>query len=154
MAHDHRALLEDMELALRSEFGARALYPLLRRLTRDEELTRVLERLAEDQHDLVRRVRELMEGLGAAPPKGSKRRRLAAWAVAAATPVFGLRFALRLCHDATSAVARWYAAYGAYFAELGDETRAQTCRSLAELKTRHASWLETWVQNVPFRRLR
>ncbi|MEM7309340.1 MAG: hypothetical protein AAF682_21840 [Planctomycetota bacterium] len=149
----HRALLDDMELALRSELGARALYPLLRRLCRDPELKRVLERLAEDERELVDRVRGLMTELGADPRKGSLRRRLAAWAVAGATLVVGLRFALRLCQDAESAVSRWYMAYRAYFAELGDRPRAEECERLAQMKTRHASWLETWVQNVPFRRL-
>ncbi len=149
---DHRALLEDMVLALRSEFGARALYPLLRRRTRDVELKRVLERLAEDERELVERVRTLMRGLGAKPPAGRFRRRVAAWVIVAATLVFGLRFALRLCQDAESTVARWYTEYRAHFAELGDVERARVCEELAGIKRRHASWLETWVQNVPFRK--
>ena len=66
--------------------------------------------------------------------------------------VFGLRFALRLCQDAESTVARWYTEYRAYFAELGDVERARACEELAGVKRRHATWLDTWVQNVPFRR--
>ena len=149
---ERRALLDDMDLALRSELGARTLYPLLRRLARDPELRRVLERLASDEREQVTRMRSLMEGLGARPRRWSFRRWLAAWLVAGATLIIGTRFALRLCLDAEEAVGRWYGAYRAWFVEQGDVERARICDELATTKMRHASWLSTWVQNVPFRR--
>ena len=50
-------------------------------------------------------------------------------------------------------MARWYGTYKVFFAGDGDTVRAQECDELATIKTRHAAWLETWVQNAPFRRL-
>jgi len=146
-----RALLDDLELALRSEIGARTLYPLLRRRSRDGELRRVLERMAEDERELVPRVGALVEGLGGSARKRSFRRWLASWTTFAATFPFGVRFALRLCHDAESSVARWYATYRAFFVEQGDVARARECDELAQLKTRHAQWLQTWLAHSRFR---
>lgn len=153
MTDIEKAIIEDMHLALRSELGARTIYPLLRRVTRDAELKRVLEKLYDDEVEQVRRMRGLMKELGAHPPAWSFRRTLASWAVALATPIFGMRFALRLCHDAESAVARWYGAYRDHFMERGETERGQLCDELSQTKTRHAQNLGAWVQNVPFRRL-
>lgn len=146
-----RALLDDVELALRSELGARTLYPLLRRRTRDPELRRVLERMSADQRELVPRVRALIEGLGGSARRRSFRRWLAGWATFAATFPFGLRFALRLCHDAEASVARWYGTHRAFFVEQGDAERARECDTLAQIKMQHAQWLLTWLQHSRFR---
>ena len=104
--------------------------------------------MAEDQHELIRRVRALMQGLGAKPRRRSFRRWLAGWVILAATVPFGLRFALRMCHDAESSVARWYATHRAFFVEQGDLARAQECDELANVKRRHAQWLQTWLANA------
>ena len=82
----------------------------------------------------------------------SFRRWLASWAIALATLVFGLRFALRMSQDAEAAVARWYGAYRDHFAREGDHQRARECEELLAVKLLHAQWLDTWVQNSPFRR--
>lgn len=152
MEDARRALIADMELALRSELGARTLYPLLRRRTSDPELRNVLERMAADERELVQRLRALIQGLGGHPRKRSFRRWLASWAIACATLPFGLRFALRLSQDAESAVARWYGAYRDHLRSSGDAERARACEGLLETKLLHAQWLDTWVQNSPFRR--
>lgn len=152
MDEGRRALVADMELALRSEIGARTLYPLLRRRTADPELRGVLERMALDEQELVARLAALIEGLGGRPRRKSFRRWLAGWVIASGTLIFGLRFALRLCQDAEAAVARWYGAYRDHFAQMGDAERARTCDELVCTKLLHAQWLETWVHNSPFRR--
>lgn len=146
-----QALLDDLELALRSELGARTLYPLLKKRTRDSELRRVLDCMAEDEHQVIERVRALVEGMGARARRRSFRRWLAGWAIFFATFLFGLRFALRLCHDAVASVARWYGTYRAYFVEQGDAERARECDELAQIKARHAQWLQTWLQHARFR---
>jgi hypothetical protein len=148
-----RALVDDMQLALRSELGARTLYPLLRRRTSDPELRLVLERMTEDEHELVRRLGALIVKEGGEPRTRSFRRWLASWCIAAGTLFFGLRFALRLSQDAESAVARWYGTYCRYYLEQGDEGTARACDDLVRIKLRHAQWLETWVENSLFRRL-
>ena len=148
----HKALIEDMGLALRSELGARTLYPLLRRRTSDPELRSVLERLAADERDLVPRLAALIEGLGGRPRRRSFRRWLASWAIAFGTLPFGLRFALRLSQDAEAAVARWYGAYRDFFSDAGEVERARECDDFVRVKLLHAQWLETWVENSPFRR--
>ncbi len=151
MKESQDALLEDMQLALRSELGARTLYPLLGRRTKDPELGRVLERMAEDERELVGRLQRLLASLGAKAQKRSFRRWLASLAIAAATLVFGLRFALRLSQDAEETVARWYGTYRAFFLELEDPERARECDDFAQIKLRHAQWLDTWIQNARFR---
>ena len=153
MVDPRRALVDDMQLALRSELGARTLYPLLRRRTSDPELRRVLESMTEDEHELVRRLGALIVKEGGKPRTRSFRRWLASWCIAAGTLFFGLRFALRLSQDAESAVARWYGTYRGYYLEQGDEESARACDDLVRMKLRHAQWLETWVENSLFRRL-
>lgn len=144
---ERRALLDDMELALRSEFGALALYPWLARRTRDEELSAVLSSLAADERQLVADLRHLMAELGAHPPHGSLRRRLASAALVALTPLFGLRFALRLSLDAEETVARWYDRQAAYLAQFGELAHARRCEALALAKRRHARTLTTFAQH-------
>jgi hypothetical protein len=140
-----------MDLALRSEIGARTLYPLLRRRVRDPQLKDVLGTMAKNERRMVERVGALIEGLGGRGRTWSFRRWLASWAIFCGTFVFGLRFALRLCQDAEASVARWYATHRAFFVEQGDAERAHECDALAQTKLRHAQWLQTWLQHSRFR---
>ncbi len=144
---ERRALLDDMELALRSEFGALALYPWLARRARDEELAAVLHSLAADERQLVADLRQLMAELGAHPPHGNLRRRMASAALVALTPLFGLRVALRLSLDAEETVARWYDRQAAFLAQQREYALARRCEALALAKRRHAQTLTTFAQH-------
>ena len=136
-----------MRGALRSEYGARCLYPLLARLAREPELRRVLQTLDQEQRRHVERLRRLMETLGARPASGSLRRALMAWFLFLLTPIVGMRFALRLCCDAQQRVSRWYHGYGAWFAGRGDAERARRCQELSATKWTHAQVLEAFVEH-------
>lgn len=149
----YRPLVEDMRDALRSEYGARTVYPLLARLARDEELRSVLHTLAREEELILDRLRALIAELGAEPAPGDLRRRAMAWALFLATPLIGMRFALRLCHDAESRVGRWYHGYSAWLNDHGDGERALACHELSNLKHTHALVLETFASNAPARRL-
>jgi demethoxyubiquinone hydroxylase (CLK1/Coq7/Cat5 family) len=142
-----------MVYALRSELGATYVYPALARFTRDDELRGVLRVLSGESLDQVERLRRLMAELGGSPPTARLRRRVAAHALALATPLIGMRLALRLCCDAEAAVSRWYAGYAVYFARLGDDESARELDDLSRAKYRHSVLLQTWVDHLPYRRL-
>jgi rubrerythrin len=149
----HDALIADMRLALRSEFGASYVYPALARITRDDELASALDQLHLESREQVATLRKLMTELGGRPPRGRLRRWIAAWVLALATPVTGMRLPLRLCFEAESAVSRWYTQYRTYLVQVGDADRARICHELSVAKQRHAQVLATWVRHLPLRRL-
>lgn len=145
----HRALLADMRDALLSELGARAVYSRLVARIQDEELRRVLARLAEDEVEQIERLRALMRRLGARPRKRSLRRIAAARALVSFRRLFGVRFALRVCLDAEWTVSRWYAKYADYLRRVGHMDDAAVCDELALTKRRHAQVLQAWVELLP-----
>ena len=145
---DHRALLRDMNYALLSEIGARSIYDHLGRRTRDEALGSVLGNFNCDGAEAIERLRALMIGLGANPPRTSLRRRVLARGLAATSGLTGTRLVLRICLNAEETVARWYAQYAIYFGESGDGERTRVCEELAASKRLHAQVLEAWVQNL------
>lgn len=145
---DYRAILADMRGALRSEHGARTIYPLLARLARNPELRGVLSSMRAEQEQQIRRLAEAMAELGPAPRRTSLRRSAMAWALFLSTPLIGMRFALRLCHDAEARVSRWYHGYSAWFADRGDLERARFFRELSLTKYTHAQVLEAFLMNA------
>lgn len=149
---EYQSLLSDMRWALRSEFGARAVYPALAFFARDDELKGILGQLHEEETEQVEKLRRLMRTLGERPARGRFRRRVAAWGLAALSFVLGMRLGLRICHDAEGAVSRWYHEYAEFFAQRGEVERAEFCQELSLVKRRHAQILETWIENLPHRR--
>jgi demethoxyubiquinone hydroxylase (CLK1/Coq7/Cat5 family) len=146
---EHDALVADMRLALRSEFGASYVYPALARMTRDDELASVLDELHLESREQVAALRKLMKELGGRPARGRFRRWVAAWVLALAAPFTGARLALRICCEAETTVARWYSEYSAYLIQAGLTDPARTCHELGAAKRRHAQVLETWVRHLP-----
>ena len=149
----HGALIDDMQLALRSEFGASYIYPALARITRDDELARVLDQLHLESREAVATLRSIMTELGGRPARGRFRRWVAAWVLALSSPLTGMRLPLRICFEAETTVARWYSQYANYLVQVGDVERARICRDLGDAKQRHGQVLETWVRHLPLRRL-
>lgn len=141
------AIRRELRLALLSEFGARAALDQLGRLCRNRELARVLEQVCAEINLQIDELQELLLGLGDRPPRRSLRRRLLAGGLTALSLVVGLRFALRVCVDASRSAWRGYHAYAAYFASHGEGPRARTCAVLSNRKRQHAQVLETWVQH-------
>ncbi len=148
---DARLLVADMVGALRSEYGARRMYGLLMGRVRDEELRGVIATLHAECGEQIQRLRALMTDLGGDPPERSARRTLMAWLLFLATPLVGLRFALRLCCDAEARVGRWYHGYGAWLAEAGCTDFARRCQELSVVKWTHARVLQTFVDHAPGR---
>ena len=145
-----RAALEaELVQALRSEIGARSLYGLLARVARDPELKGVLQQLAREEQRLVVDLRTLLTELGRSTRARSWRRRAASAAIASLVPVFGMRFALRLCLDAEETVERWYARSVVRLAMLGERERAARLEAFAVAKRRHAQILRAFAQNIP-----
>ena len=149
--HELRPLLADVREALRSELGARAAYPLLARCTRDEALRGVLRSLAAEEREQVTRVQALLVELGDQARGFSLRRTAMAWGLFLALPLVGLRFALRLCHDAEARVARWYMAQATWSTEMGLPGPAEELAALSLVKSRHAATLSAFVENAPAR---
>ena len=149
MLRAHPTLLADMRLALLSELGAEAAYRQLARTTRDDELAGVLGRMHEAEVAQVRRLREVVSALGGRPRSRSLRRRLAARALALSTHAFGTRFALRVCHEAESTVARWYREYANHLVRVGELDAARACEELRAVKERHAALLAVWMEHLP-----
>jgi rubrerythrin len=148
------SLVADMELALRSEHGARVLYGLLRRAARNAELARVLAALEHEQEAQVEALAALMTELGGRPRRRSWRRTLVSWGVFLATPLTGMRPPLRLSVDAEETVSRWYAMYAEWLAGRGEEGPARRCRELSLTKSRHAQVLRAFLENVYGTRIR
>ena len=141
-------IVRDMERALRSEFGAYSVYSLLPRLTRNRELKRLLAVLRDDERDLIQATRGLIGDLGGDAPTSRWTRSVAAWALFAATPILGMRFALRLCREAETTVSRWYADHAMHLFLVGDEVNAERARELSQVKWRHAVRLGAFVDHL------
>lgn len=141
----HTALVDDMRLALLSEFGALVVYSRLSVCADDDELCAVLKELAEEEIIQVRKLRGVMQRLGGRPKERSIRRWLAARGLVSCRRFFGVRFALRVCLDAEWLVSRWYAKYATYLAGVGEAAEAQVCEELALTKRRHSRVLKTWI---------
>lgn len=141
----YAALVEDMRLALLSEFGAHVVYSRLALRADDEELAGVLQELASEELTQIESLRALMQRLGGRPKERSIRRWLAARALVACRRFFGVRFVLRVCLDAEWAVSRWYAKYAAYLVRVGEQSEAEACEALALTKRRHSRVLKAWV---------
>jgi len=139
-------LLDDMRLALLSEFGARAMYGHLSRTRRDPELAALLARFCVEEDEQIAKLRALMTALGARPAATSRRRRLAAWLLHLAGRVGWRRFALRLCLESEETVARWYAHYAVHLARTGRAEEARACETLGLTKHRHALALQAWIE--------
>ncbi len=144
-----RALRVELETALLAEFGARAIYGDLERITRDDELRRVLARMVEEEGDQLAGLRGLMAGLGLRPRRRSLRRRALAWLFARTAWFAGVPFVLRTCVTAEDKASRWYGHFAEYFASCGERDRAELCHHLSVTKARHSQLLDTWARNTP-----
>jgi rubrerythrin len=144
-SRDRATLLDDMRSALRSEFGARAMYGFLSRRIPDRELADLLGRFEVEEAEQVDRLRHLMSDLGGRPAARSLRRRTAAWLLYLGTWVGARRIALRLCLESEETVSRWYAHFAQVLEGEGADDHARTCRDLATTKLRHALALQAWV---------
>jgi rubrerythrin len=140
-----REWADSLQLALRSEQGAGALYPWLARRAREPELADVLRELAKDATQQIAELRRLLADLAIDAPLRGRRRQLASLAIAALTLVFGLRFALRLSLDAEETVARWYDSFAHRFHGTGEFERARLCDGWAQRKRRHADVLRAFL---------
>jgi hypothetical protein len=136
-----------MRLALLAELGARSVYARLGRRARGKELVKVLAGLHAEQVEQVERLRRLVVELGGRAPQRSRRRALAAALLCWASYLLGVRFALRVCCDAETTVARWYGQYAQYLAAHEQLDAARRCEDLALTKRRHAQVLATWVEH-------
>lgn len=136
---------EELLLALRSELGARSLYPWLARRAREPELAEVLRQLAHDTHAQISEVRRLLAELGVDAPSRSRRRAVASAGIALLTMFLGLRFALRICVDAEETVARWYERFAHRFAAEGRIELARRVEAWGLAKRRHADVLRTFL---------
>jgi glutaminase len=141
----HAALLADMRLALRSEFGACVLYGLLARRTSDAELAQVLTAFQQEEREQIARLRALMIELGGQAPSRSLRRALLARLMHAATFLGARRLALRSCYESECTVRVSYQRHAGYLAAVALRGPALTCEELALTKERHARILEAWV---------
>lgn len=141
-------LVRDMQRALRSEFGAFSFYSLLPGVTRNAELEALLRELRRDQTEIIGRLQSLISSLGGTPATSRWTRSVAAWGLLFLTPVLGRRFALRMCFEAERTVARWHAEYAVHLLAWGQVERAREANALAEIKSRHAVRLETFVNNI------
>ncbi len=144
-----RALRIELETALLAEFGARAIYGDLARITNDAELERVLRRLVEEEGGQLAGLRGLMVELGLRPKRRSLRRRALAWLFSRTAYVAGVPFVLRTCVAAEGKAARWYGHFAELFVATGQRERAELCRDLSVTKQRHSQLLDTWARNIP-----
>lgn len=142
------SVARDVQLALLSEIGARALTDHLTRKVRDPELGRLAEELNEEGVHLVARVQQLLRDMGARARRTSLRRRALARALVAGRRVVGLRTVLRLLQHQEETLARWYGEYALFFARIDEEPRAAAFEELRVAKTRRAQAVATWVHNM------
>ena len=140
-----RALLEDMRRALLAEFGSQAIYAHLAARIRQPQLRGLIERLHLDEAAQIERLRAVMQALGEPAAKRSRRRRLLAWALAAASPLTGRRLVLRICAEAESTASRWYAQFHEYLAAVGETGLARECGEMSAFKLRRAHSLRPWL---------
>ena len=141
----HTNLLKEMRRALLAEFGALAIYGHLQARTRDQELLRVLLEMEAEQAKQIEELREVMRALGAEPRRGSLRRRLLARLAAWSAIPFGLPRVLRLCRQAQTIGARWYAQYREHLVRIGELDLALACERLSDTKTRHANRMQLFA---------
>ena len=139
------ALLEDMRRALLAEFGSQAIYRHLAPRVSHAELRNVLERLHADEDAQIVRMRAVMQALGEQPATRSRRRRVLAWALAAASPLTGRRLVLRICAEAETTASRWYAQFHEYLAAVGEVELAMACAEMSSFKLRRAHALQPWL---------
>ena len=139
------ALLEDMRRALLAEFGAQAFYRQLAPRVTHAELRSVLQRLHADEEAQIARLRAVMRELGLEPATRSRRRRVLAWALAAASPLTGRRLVLRICSEAETTASRWYAQFHEYLAAVGEHELAKSCAEMSAFKLRRAHALQAWL---------
>ncbi|MEC8511812.1 MAG: hypothetical protein VX015_06675 [Planctomycetota bacterium] len=144
----YRSLVKDVELALLSEIGARAVFDHIARRSQDADLGRMAEGMNREGIDLVARVQELIREMGGRPRKTSFRRRALARLLVRGAPIIGPRRILRIVRDAESTVGRWYAEYALFLVRLGDEERALAFEELRAAKERRAMALSAWVDNL------
>jgi rubrerythrin len=137
--------MEHMRRALLSEFGAQAVYLHLAPRVRHVELRSLLERLHADEAEQIARLRGVMQALGGEPVSKSRRRRVLAWMLAAASPLTGRRLALRLCAEAETTASRWYAQFHEYLAAVGEIELARICAEMSSFKLRRAHALQPWL---------
>lgn len=136
---------EELLLALRSELGARSLYPWLARRAREPEFAAVLHELARDTELQISQLRQLLAELSVDAPARSRRRAIASTVIAAMTVFLGLRFALRICVDAEETVARWYERFAHRFVAEGRIDLARRVEPLGLAKRRHAEVLRAFL---------
>lgn len=134
-----------MRLALYSEFGARAVYGLLARRTKDVELAEVLAAFQQEEREQIERLRDVIGELGGRAPRRSLRRSFMARLLYWATFLGATRLALRTCYESECTVLRWYHGYAGYLAAIELLGPARACEALALTKERHARILEAWV---------
>jgi demethoxyubiquinone hydroxylase (CLK1/Coq7/Cat5 family) len=139
------ALLEDMRRALLAEFGSQAIYRHLAPRVRSAELREVLDRFHAEAPAQIARLRAAMGALGERPAVRSRRRRLLAWALAAASPFTGRRLVLRICCEAETTHSRWYAQFSEYLAAVGELALARDCAEMSLYKLRRAHSLRPWL---------
>ena len=144
----YRSLVKDVELALLSEIGARAVFDHIARRSRDGDLGRMAEGMNREGIDLVARVQELIREMGGRPRRTSFRRRALARLLVRGAPIIGPRRILRIVRDAELTVGRWYAEYALFLVRLGDEERALAFEELRAAKERRAMALSAWVDNL------
>jgi len=139
------ALLEDMRRALLAEFGSQAIYAHLRARIRQPELRGLIEMLHLDEAAQIERLRAVMLALGERPASRSRRRRMLAWALAAASPLTGRRLVLRICAEAETTASRWYAQFHEYLLAAGEAGLARECGEMSAFKLRRANALRPWL---------
>ena len=139
------ALLEDMRRALLAEFGSQAIYANLAPRIRQGELHGLLERMHLDEEVQIQRLRAVMQALGEEPARRSRRRRVLAWALAAASPLTGRRLVLRICAEAEISASRWYAQFHEYLKAVGELALARECGEMSAFKLRRAHALRPWL---------
>jgi len=147
------SLCRDVEIALLSEFGARAITDHLSRKVRDDDLRRMALHLNDEGIELVVRVQQLVRELGGEPRRTSVRRRVLARALVAGRRVLGLRVVLRMLQAQEESLSRWYGDYAQFLARIGEPALAVAFDELRDAKFRRSQTVATWVENMP-RRMR
>ncbi|MEM9379413.1 MAG: hypothetical protein AAGB93_05630 [Planctomycetota bacterium] len=144
----YRSLVRDVQQALLSEIGARAVYDHIARRARDEELGSLAGGLNQEGVEIVEAVQALIRSMGGRPRRTSLRRRALARGLVAIGAVVGARPVLRLVRHAEETVGRWYAEYALFLVRIGDAERARAFEDLRAKKERRALVLGAWVDNI------
>ncbi|MEM1447982.1 MAG: hypothetical protein AAF957_00170 [Planctomycetota bacterium] len=144
----YRSLVRDVEQALLSEIGARAVYDHIARRARDEDLGRLADELNREGIEIVETVQALVRSMGGRARRTSLRRRALARGLVTVGAVVGARPVLRLVRYAEETVGRWYAEYALFLVRIGDPDRARAFEDLRARKERRALVLGAWVDNL------